>query len=87
MVDDFGSVVPPASSSDQSASAAATSAPTEANGIGGASAPTVAPPGASEGQDKGPGLLDRLRKVRAPHLPSDAASGGTVHIRLDGGRD
>lgn len=87
VVDDFGSVVPPASSSDQSASAAATSAPTEANGIGGASAPTVAPPGASEGQDKGPGLLDRLRKVRAPHLPSDAASGGTVHIRLDGGRD
>lgn len=87
VVDDFGSVVPPASSSDQSASAAATSAPTEANGIGGASAPTVAPPSASEGQDKGPGLLDRLRKVRAPHLPSDAASGGTVHIRLDGGRD
>lgn len=87
VVDDFGSVVPPASSSDQSASAAATSAPTEANGIGGASAPTVAPPSASEGQDKGPGLLDRLRKVRAPHLPSDAASGGTVHIRLDAGRD
>jgi type IV secretion system protein TrbL len=87
VVDDFGSVVPPASSSDQSVSAAASSAPTEANGIGSASAPTVAPPGASEGQDKGPGLLDRLRKVRAPHLPSDAASGGTVHIRLDGGRD
>ena len=88
VVDDFGSVVPPSSSPDQSsASAAATSAPTEANGIGGASAPTVAPPSASEGQDKGPGLLDRLRKVRAPHLPSDAASGGTVHIRLDGGRD
>lgn len=80
VVDDFSSVVP-------SASAAAISAPTEANGIGGASAPTVAPPGASEGQEKGPGLLDRLLKVRAPHLPSDAASGGTVHIRLDGGRD
>lgn len=87
VVDDFGSVVPPASSSDQSASAAATSAPTEANGIGGASAPTVAPPGASEGKDKGPGLLDRMRNVRAPHLPSDAASGGTVHIRFDAGKD
>lgn len=87
VVDDFGSVVPPASSSDQSASGAATSAPTEANGIGGASAPTVAPPGASEGKDKGPGLLDRMRNVRAPHLPSDSASGGTVHIRFDGGKD
>lgn len=83
------SLVPPSSSSNASASASSSSfdaSAAEANGIGGANS-SGALHDASGGKDKGPSLLDRLRNVSPPQLPSDAAPGGTVHIRLDAGKD
>lgn len=47
----------------------------------------VPPPPLGGEKSAGPGVLDRLQQVRAPHFPSDAPSGGTVQIRLDGGHD
>lgn len=47
----------------------------------------VPPPPLGGEKSAGPGVLDRLQQVRAPHFPSDAPSGGTVQIRLDGGHE
>lgn len=55
------------------------------NSIGGASGETTNQP--PQDKERKPGLIERLKNVKPPHLPNDQGGGGTVHIKLDHGRD
>lgn len=55
------------------------------NSIGGAGGETTNQP--PQDKERKPGLIERLKNVKPPHLPNDQGGGGTVHIKLDHGRD